>query len=74
VKREKGSDESVAMSERRNVDSDLPRELRTQKAAVPWAAIAIPEIRFATHIFLKALFRRAAQVVSVIKGELQESV
>src|SRR5439155_8026704 len=62
VKSAKGSDESVAISDRRNVDSDLPRKLRTQKAAVPWAAIAIPEIRLATHIFLKAVFRRADQV------------
>jgi hypothetical protein len=35
VKREKGSDENVAISERSKVESDLPRELKTQKAAVP---------------------------------------
>ena len=62
VKREKGSEESVAIRGRSNVDSDLARELRTQKAAVPWAAIALPEIRFASQNLLKAGFRKAVQV------------
>ena len=62
VKREKGSDESVAISERKSVDSDLPRALSIQKAAVPWAAIAPPEIRFATQNLLKAVFCKAVQV------------
>jgi hypothetical protein len=62
VKREKGSVESVAIRGRSNVDSDLARELRTQKAAVPWAAIALPEIRFASQNLLKAGFRKAVQV------------
>jgi len=55
------------MSERSNVQSDLPRELSTQKAAVPWAAIVLPEIKFATQSLLKEGFRNAVQVdVSVI--------
>ena len=62
VNREEGSDENVAISERNNVDSDLPRELNTQKAAVPWAAIALPEIRSATQSLVKAVFRKAVQV------------
>jgi hypothetical protein len=62
VNREKGRDESVAMSERSNVESDLPRELITQKAAVPWAAIALPEIKLATQNLLKAVFCKAVQV------------
>ena len=62
VNREKGKDESVAMSERSNVESDLPRELSTQKAAVPWAEIAVPEIRLATQNLVKAGFRNAVQV------------
>jgi len=62
VKREEGSAESVAMSGRSNVESDLAREFRTQKAAVPWAAIALPEIRFASQSLLKAGFRKAVQV------------
>src|SRR6516165_7843759 len=62
VKKEEGSDESVAMSGRSNVDSDLAREFSTQKAAVPWAAIALPEIRFASQSRLKAGFRKAVQV------------
>ena len=62
VNREKGSDESVAMSERSRVQSDLPRVLSTQKAAVPWAAIALPEIKFATQNLLKEGFRSAVQV------------
>jgi hypothetical protein len=66
VKREKGSEESVAIRGRSNVDSDLARELRTQKAAVPWAAIALPEIRFASQILLKEGFRKAVQIVSGI--------
>jgi hypothetical protein len=69
VKREKGSDENVAISERNNVQSDLPRELSAQKAAVPWAAIALPEIKFATQNCLNAGFRNAVQVdISVIEG------
>ena len=69
VNREKGRDESVAMSERSNVESDLPRELSTQKAAVPWAAIAVPEIRVATQNLANAGFRKADQVdVPVIGG------
>ena len=56
------SDESVAISERKKVDSDLPRALSTQKAAVPWAAIALPEIKLATQNLLKAVFRKAVQV------------
>jgi len=50
------------MSGRSNVESDLAREFRTQKAAVPWAAIALPEIRFASQSLLKAGFRKAVQV------------
>jgi hypothetical protein len=50
------------MSERNNVDSDLPRELNTQKAAVPWAAIALPETRFASQSLLNAAFLNAVQV------------
>ena len=69
VKREKGSDENVAISERKNVDSDLPRALSIQKAAVPWAAIALPEITFANQSLLKLVFRKAVQVdVSGIGG------
>src|SRR5262245_4626425 len=75
VKREEGSAESVAMSDRSNVESDLPRELNTQNAAVPWAAIALPEIRFATQSLLKAVFRKAVQAdVSVIGRRFQDSV
>ncbi len=77
VNREKGSDESVAMSERSNVQSDFPRELSTQKAAVPWAAIALPEIKFATQNLLKEGFRNAVQVdVSVIgkRWTLRDSI
>jgi hypothetical protein len=55
-----------AIRGRSNVDSDLAREFRTQKAAVPWAAIALPEIRFASQSLLKAGFRKALQVVSAI--------
>ena len=62
VKTAKGRDESVAMSDRNNVDSDLPRALNTQKAAVPWAAIAHPETRFANQTLLKALFPRTVHV------------
>ena len=72
VKREKGSDESVAISERKNVDSDLPRALSIQKAAVPWAAIALPEIKFATQSLLKALSRKTFQVdFSAIGGRFR---
>jgi hypothetical protein len=75
VNREKGSDESVAMSERSNVESDLPRELSTQKAAVPWAAIVVPEIRLATQNLVKAGFRKAVQVdVPVIEGTSDASL
>jgi hypothetical protein len=75
VNSEKGSEESVAMSERSNVESDLPRELSTQKAAVPWAAIAVPEITFATQNLLKGGFRKAVQVdVPVIEGTLDASL
>jgi hypothetical protein len=74
VNREEGSDENVAISERNNVDSDLPKELSTQKAAVPWAAIALPEIRFATQSLLKAVFRKAVQVdVLAIAGHFRIS-
>jgi hypothetical protein len=69
VKREEGSAESVAMSGRSNVESDLAREFRTQKAAVPWAAIALPEIRFASQSLLKAGFRKAAQVDFLVMRE-----
>lgn len=72
VKREEGNDESVAMSGRSNVDSDLAREFRTQKAAVPWAAIALPEIRFASQSLLKAGFRKAVQIdIFAIKEHLR---
>jgi hypothetical protein len=75
VNRENGSDENVAMSERSNVESDLPRELRTQKAAVPWAAIVVPEIRLATQNFAKAGFLKAVQVdVPAIEGTLDASL
>jgi hypothetical protein len=74
VKREKGSDESVAISERKKVDSDLPRALSTQKAAVPWAAIALPEIKLATQNLLKAVFRKAVQVDVSGIGALQDSI
>jgi hypothetical protein len=75
VNREKGSDESVAMSERSNVESDLPRELSTQKADVPWAAIVVPEIRLATQNLVKAGFRKAVQVdVPVIEGTSDASL
>ena len=43
------------------MDSDLPRALSIQKAAVPSAAIALPEIKFATQSLLKAAFRKAVQ-------------
>src|SRR6516162_5374918 len=69
VKREEGSAESVAMSGRSSVESDLAREFRTQKAAVPWAAIALPEIRFASQNLLKAGFRKAVQVDILVMRE-----
>ena len=75
VNREKGRDESVAMSERSNVESDLPRELITQKAAVPWAAIAVPETRVAAQNLVNAGFRKADHVdVPVIGGTLDASL
>ena len=72
VNKDEGSDENVAISERNNVDSDFPRELSTQKAAVPWAAIALPEMTFATQNLLKAVFRKAVQVeVLAIAGRFR---
>src|SRR6516164_636528 len=72
VKREEGSAESVAMSGRSSVESDLAREFRTQNAAVPWAAIALPEIRFASQNLLKAGLRKAVQVeIFAIWGDLR---
>jgi hypothetical protein len=62
VNKEKGSDENVAMRGIRKVAFDLARASKTQKAAVPWAAIALPEITFASQSLLKAAFRNAVQV------------
>ena len=62
VNKEKGSDENVAMRGRRNAAFDLARESKTQKAAVPWAAIALPEITFAIQSLLKAALPKAVQV------------
>jgi hypothetical protein len=60
------------MSGRSSVESDLAREFRTQNAAVPWAAIALPEIRFASQNLLKAGLRKAVQVeIFAIWGDLR---
>jgi hypothetical protein len=62
VSKEEGRDENVAMRGRRNAAFDLLRESKTQKAAIPWAAIALPEIRLASQSFLKPGFPSAVQI------------
>ena len=74
MNRAKGSDESVAISERSSVESDLPRELKTQKAAVPCAATAAPEVRFASQSLLNPAFPKAVQVDALVIAGASESI
>jgi hypothetical protein len=60
VKRKKGSDATVDISEIKNGDPVSP--FITHVAALLWAATQVPEITVAIQSFLKTGFRRAVQV------------
>lgn len=66
----KGKAESVDISEMTRAEScNLPE---TEKTAVLWAAVQVPEIRAASQYFLKAEFSNASQIEALFKVSLIE--
>jgi hypothetical protein len=69
VKKKKGSDATVAMSEIKN--GEPVTTFIIQVAALLWAATQVPEITVAIQSLLKAGFRRAVQVELSVITRLQ---